>query len=74
MKPIVSTTAAGSAPQLFHLRLVWFETGVVHAALGLGVLHEGIPDKSSSRILGHQHGDARVDTDDVCVIPVESEG
>ena len=50
--------------------LVVFEPCLGHAALGFGILHEGLPDEGGARIFRHEHGDAGVDADDVGVVPV----
>ena len=39
-------------------------------ALGLAILHKRVPDKTRAQILGHQHGNSCVDSNDICVIPV----
>src|SRR5437763_1900963 len=50
-------------------RLVRSESGALHSTLHLGILHEDFPDVSGAGILGHDHGYAGVDADDVSVIP-----
>ncbi len=46
------------------------ESGAHHPALRFGIFHEGIPDKTGARIFGHDHGDSRVDSDDVVIVPI----
>src|ERR1700726_351152 len=46
------------------------ESAAFHASLRLRVFHECFPDKSGSRVLRHQHGDSRVDSDNVAAVPV----
>lgn len=44
-----------------------FKAGELHAAPRFGILHEGIPNKPGPQIFRHQHGDSRIDADDVGV-------
>src|SRR6478752_442588 len=67
------TWTAGSGRQsrfLISCRLVGLESGALHASHGFGILHEGVPDKSSARVLRHQEGDSGIDGNDVVVVPV----
>src|SRR5215472_12958632 len=50
--------------------LVSVESGALHATLRFLSFHERLPQESSAQVLGHQHGDARVDPDHVVVVPV----
>src|ERR1700728_4579618 len=51
------------------LRLVGLEPGFFHASLRLRVLHKGVPYKIRAEVLGHQHGNSRVNADHVGVVP-----
>ena len=48
-----------------------FEAAGLHGGYGLGVLHEGLPDKGGAEIFGHEQTDAEIDADDFRVEPVE---
>src|SRR6266436_4437044 len=42
---------------------------LLHRGLYFGVLHEHVPDELRAVVLRHQHGDAEVDAQHICVIP-----
>src|SRR5215470_12725446 len=45
------------------------EANKLHGLPGFRVCHEGPPDKAGARILCHEHGNSRIDTNDVGVHP-----
>src|SRR5271163_1635047 len=59
----------GHAP-FFAQPLVFNQPGSRHSALRFRRLHEGAPDEAGAQILGHEHRNARVDSDHVGIIPV----
>src|SRR5713226_3327262 len=54
---VIELCSAGMKPRLLHRGLCF------------GILHEGVPDESRAVVLRHQHGDAEIDAQHVCVIP-----
>src|SRR3974390_1182071 len=46
------------------------KTGAPEAALYFGGAHEGVPDEAAAQIFCHDHRDAGIDADHVCVVPV----
>src|SRR5260370_32516303 len=54
---VIELCSAGMKPRLLH-RSLYF-----------GILHEGVPDESRAVVLRHQHGDAEIDAQHICVIP-----
>src|SRR6266481_6489492 len=42
---------------------------LLHRGLCFGVLHEHVPDELRAVIFRHQHGDAEIDAQHICVIP-----
>jgi hypothetical protein len=56
---------------LFRIHnLVSLKAGALEPDLRLAIFHKGIPYKTSSQILSHDYRDARIDSDDVTVVPV----
>ena len=45
------------------------EAAGLHGGYGFGVLHEGLPDEGGAEIFCHEQADAKVDTEDVGVVP-----
>src|SRR5260370_15296411 len=54
---VIELCSAGMKPRLLHRGLYF------------GVLHEHVPDKLRAVVFRHQHGDAEIDAQHVCVIP-----
>src|SRR5258705_2369845 len=42
----------------------------LHCALNFGIFHKRAPDKSTPEVLGHEHRDANIDSDDIRRIPL----
>src|SRR5260370_10280408 len=42
---------------------------ILHSSFCFGILHEGVPDELRTVVLRHQHGDAEIDAQHICVIP-----
>src|SRR5215469_897240 len=49
---------------------IGFESRSFHAAPRFRTLHESVPDKAGSRVLCHEHGDSRIDSNTVAVVPL----
>ena len=41
----------------------------MHGRLGFRILHEGVHHQACAIVLGHHHGDAEIDPEDVGVVP-----
>src|SRR5260370_34491297 len=54
---VIELCSAGMKPRLLHRGLYF------------GVLHEHVPDELRAVVLRHQHGDAEIDAQHICVIP-----
>src|SRR6267378_5269705 len=52
-----------------ELCLAGMKPRLLHRGLYFGVLHEHVPDELRAVVLRHQHGDADIDAQHVCVIP-----
>ena len=55
-------------------RLCAVEAAGLHGGDGLRVLHEGLPDEAGAEIFRHEQTDAKVDAEDIGVVPVARDG
>src|SRR6266436_7487293 len=81
-QPREESAVAGDEGSLLHPKSIFLQsTSVIelcsagmkprllHRGLYFGVLHEHVPDELRAVVLRHQHGDAEVDAQHICVIP-----
>lgn len=51
-------------------RLQIVESGAIHAALSLRVLHKSLPNEAGAQVLSHKKQNASINPDHVSVVPV----